>query len=216
MACTKHRLVSGGRDLCPVCLLEQALAPASVRDLIIQVPLGHGHDTSVFLVRQEAPSAALLRLKVWRRRAPAEFLDAVSELTGRLEVEGEAAIVPPLAASLDSAGGPAVLSAFRQGLPILAGVRSGVLDPAAALALLEPMAQTLERCHQSGLAHGSFGPGNVMIAPGGADLFLVDFGLAPLFDRASSVEAAAADRAGLNALAQALRSHRFRPVHVGT
>ena len=55
MACDKHGPLSGPAELCPVCLLEQALEPASVRDLIIQVPLGQGAETSVFLVRQEAP-----------------------------------------------------------------------------------------------------------------------------------------------------------------
>ena len=137
---TDTRWLSGPGGLCPVCLLEQALAPPTVRDLIIQVPLGHGADTSVFLVRQEAPSPALLRLKVWRRPAPAAFLEGVAELTRILEELAEPVIVPPLAACLDATGCPAVLSAFRQGLPMLHAVQSGALTPAVALALLESLA----------------------------------------------------------------------------
>jgi hypothetical protein len=216
MGCDKHPLVSVPGQLCPVCLLEQALAPATVRDLIIQVPLGHGPDTSVFLVRQETPSPALLRLKVWRRPAPPSFLDGVAELTRRLDDIAGPAIVAPLAASLDSAGCPAVLSAFRQGLPIHHAVRSGVLGGAAALALVESLAVSLDRCHQFGLAHGSLVPGNVMVQPDGRAVFLVDFGLSPLFGRTPAADAAAADRAGLAVLAGVLRPLRSTPLASGT
>ena len=204
MACDKHGPLSGPAELCPVCLLEQALEPASVRDLIIQVPLGQGAETSVFLVRQEAPAAALLRLKVWRRRAPASFLENMVELASRLTAAAEPAIVAPLAACLDADGCPAVLSGFRQGLPILHCVESGALSSAAALALLESLAPIIDRCRRAGLTHGSLVSGNVLVEPGGSAAFLVDFGLAALFRGISHAEAAAADRAGLAALATAL------------
>jgi hypothetical protein len=206
MACSRHALASGPGKLCPVCLLEHALAPASIRDLIIQVPLGHSAGASVFLVKQEAPSPALLRLKVWRRPAPAGFLAGVSELGCILEDLAEAEVVPPLAACLDATGSPAVLSVFKQGLPILSAVQSGALGPAAAMGLLESLASTLSRCHAVELAHGSLVPGNVMAAPDGTAAFLVDFGLAPLLDVASQQAAAAADSAALAALAGALRA----------
>jgi serine/threonine protein kinase len=205
MSCSKHPLGSGGRQLCPVCLLEQALAPESVADVIIQVPLGHTAETSVYLVRQDTPSAALLRLKVWRRPSPAGFVEAVAELTRLLEDMGDAHIVPPLAACLDDAGRPAVLSPFKQGLPMLHMVHSRALDPAAALMLLEMLARTLDRCHRAGLAHGSLVPANVLIHPDCSAAFLVDFGLARLFGSTPHAEAAACDRAGIAAIAAALR-----------
>jgi hypothetical protein len=190
-----------------VCLLEQALAPPTVRDLIIQVPLGHSADASVFLVRQEAPSPALLRLKVWRGAAPAGFPEAVAELTRILEDLAKPEIVPPLTACLDAIGRPVVLSAFRQGLPILHAVQSGTLEPRVAMVLLDSLASTLGRCHTADLAHGSVVPGNVMASPDGAAAFLVDFGLGPLLQRTSK-DSAAADVAGVAALASAVRAIR--------
>ena len=207
MACSQHKLATGPQGLCPVCLLEQALAPVSVRDVVVQVPLGHSAAASVFLVRQEAPSSALLRLKVWRRPAPAGFLEALSELARILEDLGEPELVPPLAARLDATGCPAVLSVFKQGVPILSAVQSGVLDPAAAIVLLASLGSTLRRCHAKELAHGSLVPGNVMVAPDGTAAFLVDFGLGPLLDGKSHGDAAA-DSAALAALAEAVRAMR--------
>jgi hypothetical protein len=190
-----------------VCLLEQALAPPTVRDLIIQVPLGHSADASVFLVRQEAPSPALLRLKVWRRTAPAGFPEAVAELTRILEDLAEPVIVPPMTAYLDAIGRPVVLSAFRQGLPMLHAVQSGSLEPGVAMVLLDSLVSTLGRCHTADLAHGSIVPGNVMASPDGAAAFLVDFGLGPL-SGGTSQGCAATDVAGVSALASAVRAMR--------
>jgi hypothetical protein len=212
MGCDRHGMVSAAGELCPVCLLEQALAPATVRDLVIQVPLGHGVDTSVFLVRQEAPSPALLRLKVWRRPAPESFVDRVMALASRVEKALEPAIVPPVAACLDAAGCPAVLSPFRRGLPIIQSVRARALRAHVALALLDSLGQTLDPWHRAGLAHGSLVAGNVLVDPDGSAAFLVDFGLAALFGQTSGAEAAAMDRAGLNALASVLRTSRPTPI----
>jgi serine/threonine protein kinase len=198
-------MASGPGGLCPVCLLEQALAPPTVRDLIIQVPLGHSADASVFLVRQDAPSPALLRLKVWRRPAHPGFLEGVSELARILEELAEPEIVPPLTACLDASGCPAVLSPFKQGLPVLHAVQSGALAPAAAMGLLDSVTSALRRCHGVDLAHGSLVPGNVMAPPDGTSAFLVDFGLGPLLRGTSPGSAAAADAAGLAALATAVR-----------
>ena len=165
----------------------------------------------MFLVRQEAPSAALLRLKVWRSRAPASFLDDIAELQARLDEIADPAIVPPIAACLDAGGCPAVLSVFRQGLPILQAVRLGVLDADAALTLCHSLDLTLTRCHAAGLAHGTILPGNVLVQPDGRAGFLVDYGLAGLFRDVPFAEAAAADRAGLAALARTLPAPGSQP-----
>ena len=77
MPCEKHPLANAAGAHCQVCLLEQALAPSAARELLVHVRLGYGPDTAVFIVRQDAPAPALLRLKVWRRPAPAAFLDGV-------------------------------------------------------------------------------------------------------------------------------------------
>jgi serine/threonine protein kinase len=206
MPCSRHALASGPGGLCPVCLLEQALAPAVVRDLIVQLPPGQSGGASVFLVRQEAPFPALLRLKVWRGPAPAGFLEGVRELARILEDLAEAEIVPPLAACLDAAGCPAVLSAFKQGSPLVYALQSGAVQPGNATALLDSLASTLRRCHTVELAHGSLVPGNVMVSPEGAAAFLGDFGLAALLNGMSQADAAAADVAGLASLASRLRA----------
>jgi serine/threonine protein kinase len=199
-----------------VCLLEQALAPESVADVIIQVPLGHGAETSVYLVRQDAPSAALLRLKVWRRPAPAGFLEGVADVTRLLEDIAEPEIVPPLAACLDAAGRPAVLSTFRQGVPILHMLASRTIDSGAALVLLNSLARVLHRCHRAGVAHGSLVPGNILVHPDCSAAFLVDFGLAGVFGSTAHAEAVAKDLAGLAAIAIALRGSERAPLTAGS
>jgi tRNA A-37 threonylcarbamoyl transferase component Bud32 len=133
-------------------------------------------------------------------------------LASRVETTVEPAIVPPVAACLDAAGCPAVLSAFRRGLPIVQSVRARLLRADLALALLDSLGQTLDRWHRAGLAHGSLVAGNVLVEPDGSAAFLVDFGLAALFGQTSGAEAAAMDRAGLNALASVLRTSRPTPI----
>jgi tRNA A-37 threonylcarbamoyl transferase component Bud32 len=136
----------------------------------------------------------------------------VMALASRVETTVEPAIVPPVAACLDAAGCPAVLSAFRRGLPIVQSVRARLLRADLALALLDSLGQTLDRWHRAGLAHGSLVAGNVLVEPDGSAAFLVDFGLAALFGQTSGAEAAAMDRAGLNALASVLRTSRPTPI----
>ncbi len=68
-------------------------------------------------------------------------------------------IDPPLAAGLDSAGRPSVLTEFRQGLPILDRVRSGALGQEAAVTLLQPLVALTRAAHERGLVHGSIVPG---------------------------------------------------------
>src|SRR5215213_5394748 len=206
MACPKHPRASAAGEFCQVCLLEQALVSAPARELVVHVPLGHGVDTAVFIVRQEAPTAALLRLKVWRRPAPDAFLDGVTALIECLQAHTEQAIIAPLAACLDDAGCPAVLSTFRQGVPILSAVKSGALACSAALELLDSLGPVLDRCHRRGIAHGSIVAGNVLVDPAASSVFVVDFGLSQLTGRPAPGDAPAADRAGLAAIEQALRS----------
>ena len=140
MACDKHGPLSGPAELCPVCLLEQALEPASRARLIIQVPLGRAPTTSVFLVAQDAPSAALLRLKVWRRpRARVAFSTAGGAgepprgrgRTGDRRRRWRRASMPTVS------GRAQRVSAGAADPP---GVRSGALASAAALVLLESLA----------------------------------------------------------------------------
>jgi hypothetical protein len=206
MACDKHPHASGPGALCPVCLLEQALAPAR-RHLTILVPLGHSARASVYVVRQAAPSEALLRLKLWHHAAPAGFLDGIAMLVREIEAVPVPGLVPPLAACLDADGRPAVLSAFRQGVPMVASVRAGALDADAALALLDPLWTALARCHRAGLAHGSIVPGNVLVEPGRTAAFVVDFGILPLLlGPGEAADAVASDAAALAALRETVRS----------
>src|SRR4051812_17894390 len=143
MPCERHPLANAAGAHCQVCLLEQALGSSAARELIVRVPLGYGPDTAVFIVQQDAPAPALLRLKVWRRRAPAAFLDGVRTLIEDFQEHGEPAVVAPIAACVDEAGYPAVLSAFRLGVPILSAVKSGALALAPALVLLESLVPVL-------------------------------------------------------------------------
>lgn len=166
--------------------------------LEIQVPLGESQNASVFLVRDASPVPRLLRLKRWRTRAPAGFLDGFQRLKAQLEEWRPAAIVLPVAAGVDAEGCPSVLTDFRQGLPLLDSVRAGWLHRERASAGLRQLRETLDAAHARGLAHGSVVPGNVFAArPDGAP-YLLDFGLTLLLSGPGAAsERAAADREGL-------------------
>ena len=203
---------------CAACLLEEALAPAEAvaptstvetdethrggtRHVTIQVPLGQSASASVFLVKGEGPALRLLRLKTWRRPAPAGFLSRFHQLQARLEEWASEGIVPLLAASVDATGCPSVLSEFRQGVPLLDSVRSGRLDPEDAIARLTPLIALTHSAHALGLVHGSIVPGNVIVQRDSASAYLLDFGLAPLFGvPVNEVAFASADLAGFAAL----------------
>jgi tRNA A-37 threonylcarbamoyl transferase component Bud32 len=158
----------------------------------------------VYLVRQDAPAGGLLRLKTWRHRAPDEFLARFSALKEGLDACSEASIVSPLAASVDEAGRPLVLSHFRRGVPVIVAANSRALSTEAAKRLLRAMDSLLQRVHRRGLAHGSLVPGNVMVQPDG-DWFLVDFGMSALVSVAPHPAGLAArDLAGLATLSGVL------------
>lgn len=186
MPCSKHRLTAAFQGLCPVCLLEEALAPESarapLRQLTIHVPLGLTAASSVFVVRQEAPSTGLLRLKIWHRPAPADYLQRFQQLQDELGEANEPAIVAPLAASVDRNGSPSVLSEFRRGMPIVDAVSSGALSTQAASSHLDAVADVLRQAHGQELAHGSVVPGNVLVRPDLSAVFVVDFGLSALLE----------------------------------
>ena len=122
MPCAKHPLAIARGGLCPACLLEEALAPNAgtpQRRLTVHLPLGLTRAGSVFLVRQEAPSVGLLRLKTWHRVAPSDYLDRFGELQQALAGAAESAVVSPLAVSMNASGWASVLTDFRRGMPIL-------------------------------------------------------------------------------------------------
>ncbi|MEO7270924.1 MAG: hypothetical protein ABIX28_19520 [Vicinamibacterales bacterium] len=169
------------------------------------MPLGESDSASVFLVKCDGPPFRLLRLKTWQRPAPARFLERFGELRRRLEAWADEGVASHVAATVDATGCPAVLSEFRQGLPLLTCVRSGRITPEAAMTRLMALQALAGRAHARGLIHGSVVPGNVILHPGEGAVYLLDFGLASLV-RSSDDEApsAAADLAGFAALASAL------------
>jgi hypothetical protein len=209
MACRKHPSGAQRGGRCQACLLEEALAPAGntapPRRLTIHLPLGLSASTSVFLVRQDTPTVALLRLKTWHLPAPLDYLDRFGDLQARLTAGGEAAVVVPLAACVDCSGWPSVLSEFRRGIPVQNAVRSGALTSSAARALLGPLRDVMARLRERGLAHGSMVPGNVLVRPDLSAVFLLDFGLSALLTApAAPIETADRDLVILGALAESL------------
>jgi aminoglycoside phosphotransferase (APT) family kinase protein len=192
--CARHPHAAAHAGHCPACLLEHALAtaagPPGTSILTIQLPLGASAATSVWLVRDESSSEGrMFRLKTWRTPAPADFLPRVTELQARLNDWGHPRVPRVVACWLDAAGTPAVLSEFRQGVPVLDAVTSGALDSARAQALLAALLDVLRAAHARGLAHGSIGSGNVIVRSGDEAADLLDFGMhfviSPSPDRAS-------------------------------
>lgn len=216
MNCDRHPLAVAHGGLCPACLLEAALAtPGRTGDptgaFTIHLPLGDSRSASVFLVRDEGPDGRLLRLKVWRSPAPLDFLARFRELQQRLGDWRDARVSPPLAAYVDAAGCPSVLTEFRQGVPIMEAVRAGGLTPQQALATLGPLVEVICTAHTRGLVHGSLVSGNVIAHPGTGEAHLLDFGLAAVASPVIHRPAAASDdRDGLAALVRAVRGCRRR------
>ena len=85
----------------------------------------------------------LLRLKVWNTTAPDDFLDRFAALRRAIDAAAESSIVSPIAACVDDTGRPSVLSDFRQGVPLLDAVRSAVLTPSAATALVRRLTEAM-------------------------------------------------------------------------
>ena len=222
MACHRHPNAASFRGHCAACLLEDALAPehderdVRTRLVTIQVPLGETASSTVFLVKTEDPTPRLLRLKTWRRPAVAGFLARFHRLQTQLEVWACEDIERPLAASLDAAGCPSVLTVFRQGVPILDRVKSGRLEREEAVASLTPLIAMIVSGHARGLVHGSIVPGNVIVDAVSASARLLDFGHATLMAPSENGAAlAAADLAGFAELARTLRELAIDPAPTG-
>lgn len=203
--------IHGG--LCAACLFEDALPPATPLSaagsshFTIQMPLGQSAAASVFLVKSEGQPTRLLRLKIWRGPAAAGFLARFHRLQTELDSWGVEDVARPIAASLDAAGCPSVLTEFRQGVPILDRVRSGRLHREDAIALLAPLVALAGTAHARGLVHGSIVAGNVIVDVESGRARLLDFGLTPLIASAQDRPAlASADLAGFEALARTLRT----------
>ena len=156
--CARHPHAVAHAGHCPACLLEHAVsaAPGETGILTIQLPLGSSASASVWLVRDESSAEdRMLRLKTWRTPAPIDFLARAAQLQARLEDWDHPRVARVVASWLDEAGRPAVLSEFRQGVPILDAVSSGVLDSVRARARLSALLGALRAAHARGLAHGS-------------------------------------------------------------
>jgi len=218
VACARHPIAATHGGFCAACLFEDALRAATSPSttgsstLTIQLPLGQSAAASVFLVKSEGPSARLLRLKVWHRPAAAGFLGRFHQLQAGLGAWAAAEIARPIAARLDAAGCPSVLTDFTQGVPILDRVGSGRLDREEAVALLTPLVALTKEAHTRGLAHGSIVAGNVIVDVETGRARLLDFGLTPLMASAEDrPQLASADLAGFEALAHTLRFANLSP-----
>jgi aminoglycoside phosphotransferase (APT) family kinase protein len=207
---------------CPDCLLGAELSepsdvdegstdtdgepPAAARTLTICLPLGSSARASVFLVRDDSSTGRLLRLKVWHAPAPDGFLQRFHELRERLEAWRGHPVALPLAASVDAAGWPAVLSEFRQGISLLDGVQPGTLDEKQLRAVVRSIMSAVDSAHSAGLAHGSVVAGNVLVQPALGTALLLDFGMTALLNPSEDQAALMrADRLGLATLARTIR-----------
>lgn len=186
--CPKHPAALGRLGYCAACLIEDALAtPADdplpqVGGCTTRIPLGHSSLASVFVV---ASHAGLRRLKTWHVVAPPGFLEGFHDLKRRLHAWGPTVIPLPVAASVDGAGHPAVLSEFRQGMPLIECVSAGRLTNANASSLVHDLGELLKSAHDRGLVHGSVRPGNILVTRDQVPCVL-DFGVAPLLSPPAS------------------------------
>lgn len=209
-ACSRHPRALAHHGLCTACLFEEAIAGAPDHAVepdarfTVQLPLGAGDASSVFLVMGEWPWRRLLRLKTWRRPSTDGFMRRFSALRSSLEQLDDDSIVRPLAGWSDAAGRPSVLTEFRQGVPLLDRARAGKLAADDALEALRQLRARAVAAHARGLVHGSVVSGNVLSGAGGA--FLLDFGLAAAVAAGEADPVSArSDLAGFEQLERSLR-----------
>lgn len=94
--------------------------------------------------------------------------------------------------------------------------RRGAISAGEAVTLLAPIAETVERMHAAGFAHGSLGPGSVHLALDGAPVLgglgsLVRFAAGPVSEAAREASAEAGrDAQSLTALALTVAEHLDR------
>jgi serine/threonine protein kinase len=209
MMCLRHPAAVSHRGHCAACLLEEALAPvpspalSQQGNLTIQVPLGTSAASSVFLVKGDG--VRLLRLKTWHLAAPRDFMARFQHLQHQLSEWNHEAVPTLLAACVDGSGCPAVLSEFKQGIPIVERVESGGLDPVQAVSCWTMLLAAIRRAHERGLVHGSIVAGNIIVAGGGDPFYLLDFGHAALLaPEGAAPPSSCADLAGLGRLFHAV------------
>jgi len=176
------------------------------------VPLGDSAAASVFLATSDVPPFRLLRLKRWKQAAPPAFLERFGHLRVWLEDWAEPSVPPLLAATLDGAGCPSVVSEFRQGTPMIDCVGSGRVDTREAMRLLDDLQKVIVRAHAMGRVHGSIVPGNIIVQPGLTTAHLLDFGLDALVSESPSpLHSPHTDLAGFAAIAQLVGMTASRP-----
>jgi len=212
LMCIRHPGAARHRGHCAACLLEEALAPTPPLaqpdgTITIHVPLGRTVSSSVFLVRGDGPVVRLLRLKTWHAAAPEDFTERFERLQRQLSEWHHEAIPVPLAASVDAAGRPSVLSEFHQGVPIVDRVEAGGLAPAEAEACLTRLLAATHDGHERGLVHGSIVSGNIIVAARCTLAYLLDFGHAALVaPEGADAPTASDDYAGFDRLIRAVRT----------
>jgi hypothetical protein len=171
------------------------------------MPIGESAFASVFLVTSAAPGVRLLRMKIWKTPAPPGFIQRFFELRAELERWRHPAIPALLAAAIDAAGCPSVLSEFRQGVPLVDAAKSGLLDRLSAAGRLASLRGVAVQGHARGLVHGGIVSGNVMVHAPRAAAYLLDFGLALLVAPGGPTPyTAEEDLAGFAALDELLRN----------
>lgn len=210
--CPRHPEAGVIGEHCAACLLDRAVAPAEevppepAGTFTIQMPLGSGPSSAVYLVRGGRPWHRLLRLKRSHRPASDQFLARFAALQASLDAWSDPMIVRPVAAWLDRDGRAAMLTDFRPGVPLLDAFSEGWLTREAADAGAARVTHVVREAHARGLVHGSLVPGNVLISRGEGTPVLLDFGLSRAIGTAADDGGEAGDREALSMLAAAVHA----------
>lgn len=218
MACQRHRKATDLNGHCPACLLEAALASpdpgpdgaavedAPAREYTIQLRIGAGTRSTVYLVREAGPVGRLLRLKAYSAPAHPDFLVRFQELRRALLAADVPGLDVPLRAFVGAGGRPIVLSTFYRGVLLTDALHAGTLHRAEARTALDLVRRTIAALHQKRLAHGSITGGNLIVLPRTASVQVLDPGLRLLhgglpLDDTAAVEGDREQLAGLVKLA---------------
>ena len=185
--------LTGTKDICDACLLEETLAPGSAPGneqfggYEILCEIGEGGLGIVYLAHQSRPIRRDVAVKALKHAA------AGRESLARFEGERQTLAMldhPGIAhvydAGTSSAGRPYLVMEYVEGLPITRYCEDHRLGIRERVSLLETVCDGVEYAHRRGVVHRDLKPSNILVATGskGPVPKVIDFGIAKILDGA--------------------------------
>jgi hypothetical protein len=163
-------------SLC-VSSVVRAEAGTRVGRFVIEEYLGQGNLGAVFRACASGTRPVAIKL-LWGLARRSDERPRLAALVHRLGTLHHRHLVPVMDHG-EQDGVPYLVQGFVNGAGLDQHLRTGALDPPAAVTLLRELADVIDHCHASGFVHGGLKPSQVILDRDGLP-HLTDLGLAPL------------------------------------